>query len=181
MFLNLIISYARNLKLYFDNFFTVLQSIEKGNYDQYVSIPSRDEFALLASHTNQMIDGLKDKERIKSIFGKLVNSRVADMILNKTDDRFLSGKRMSVVVLFSDIRGFTAMTENAEPETIIRDLNVYMTQMVDIIHTHNGIIDKFIGDGIFAVFGFDNSCNAADDAVQAALQMFDKLNVINAN
>ncbi len=180
LFLNLILSYAGNLKLYFDKFFSVLRSIEKGNYDQQVSIPSRDEFALLASHTNLMIDGLKDKERIKSIFGKLVNSRVADMILNKTDDHMLSGKRISVVVLFSDIRNFTSMSESNSPEVIISDLNIYFSHMVDIIHRNNGIIDKFIGDGIFAVFGFDDSCKAADDAVKAANEMASGMDDINS-
>jgi adenylate cyclase len=84
-------------------------------------------------------------------------------------------------VLFSDIRGFTTVSERGEPEAIVAILNEYFTQMVDIVFRHKGTVDKFVGDMVMALFGAPlDDADHADHAVQAALEMIEQLAVLNA-
>ncbi|MCF7823154.1 MAG: hypothetical protein K9N35_03190 [Candidatus Marinimicrobia bacterium] len=171
--LNLIYSYSQNLKLFFANETQVLNEVNQGNLDGYVPVLSRDEFAHIAEHTNQMIDGLREKRRIQNIFGKVVSPEVATHLLSlKENELKLGGQRRELVILLSDIRGFTSLTENYEPEEMVAGLNKYFTDMVKIIHKENGVVDKFIGDGILAVFGLTDTEEAPEQALRAAREMF---------
>ncbi|MBC8191325.1 MAG: adenylate/guanylate cyclase domain-containing protein [Candidatus Marinimicrobia bacterium] len=171
--LNLIYSYSQNLKLFFANETQVLSEVNLGNLDGYVPVVSRDEFAHIAQHTNQMIDGLREKRRIQNIFGKVVSPEVATHLLSLEEGEFkLGGQRKKLVILVSDIRGFTSLTEDHEAEELVHGLNLYFTDMVEIIHREQGIVDKFIGDGILAVFGLTTPELAAHQAINAALNMF---------
>jgi len=86
-----------------------------------------------------------------------------------------------MTVLFSDIRGFTTVSEAGEPEQIVSLLNVYFTRMVDIVFRHKGTVDKFVGDMVMALFGAPlDDPDHADHAVQAGLEMIDELRALNA-
>ncbi|MGI9316539.1 MAG: adenylate/guanylate cyclase domain-containing protein, partial [bacterium] len=90
------------------------------------------------------------------------------------------GEVRRVCVLFSDIRAFTARSENQSPQVIISLLNRYFEQMVDCVHCYDGTVDKFIGDGLMAFFGAPNSLdNSAQYALNAATTMLDRLDVLN--
>ena len=83
-------------------------------------------------------------------------------------------------VLFSDMRGFTTLSEKGEPEEIVRQLNEYFTRMVDVVFAHRGTVDKFVGDMVMALFGAPlDDPDHADHAVQTALAMVDALGGMN--
>jgi adenylate cyclase len=93
----------------------------------------------------------------------------------------LGGQRREMTVLFSDIRGFTAVSERGQPEEIVGMLNEYFTRMVDLVFTHKGTLDKFVGDMVMALFGAPlDDPHHADHAVEAALDMIAALAVLNA-
>ncbi len=168
--INLIISYSRNLKLYFSSETMVLENVSNGDLNGYVPIFTNDEFGLIAHHTNYMIDGLKEKERIKNIFGKVVSPEIAKRLIDEGETR-MGGTRKTLVILFSDIRNFTSLAENTEPEILVQNLNLYFSKMVEIITNCNGLVDKFIGDGILAVFGLENESTSVNNAVEASIKM----------
>ena len=179
LLLNLVVSFARNLRLFLDNQRDVLEAVAAGRLDVVVPIASNDEFAVIASRTNQMIAGLRERKRIQELVGKLVSPAVAEQLLAQKDGWKLGGTRRKVVVLFSDVRNFTTRTERADPEELVHDLNAYFTEMVDVVHAHGGVVDKFIGDGMMAIFGLERFDGAASDAVLAAQQMHRRLEALN--
>jgi adenylate cyclase len=170
--IQLIWSYSKNLKLFFDKETTVLEMVTRDDLEGYVPVLSRDEFGLIADRTNYMIDGLRERRRIKNVFGKVVSPEIARRLLAEGDGEIkLGGSRRNVVLLFSDIRNFTALTERMDPEALVRVLNRYFSKMVELIRREGGLVDKFIGDGLLAVFGLDNPEEASLRAVRAAQAM----------
>jgi len=123
----------------------------------------------------------KKKELIRNKFSKKVSSAVADTLIRKRDKDILEAKKKEVTVFFSDIRGFTSMSENfKDPKQLIEFLNLYMTPMAKIIIKNGGTIDKFIGDSIMAYWNAPlDTKNHADMAVKSALQQIKELNKLN--
>lgn len=150
------------------------KKIIEGQYNIDIQPTTRDEIGQLTSTFIQMGKGLEEKERIKNAFGKFVNKDIAEAALR--GDLRLGGDRKTVAILFSDIRQFTAISEKLEPEEVVEFLNIYMTKMVSCIETSNGIVDKFIGDAIMAVWGTPLSRgNDTENAINSALLMRDEL------
>ena len=106
-----------------------------------------------------------DAERARQTLGVYVNETVARNLYADTQPS-LGGTRRPVSVLFSDLRGFTSYSEKRPPEALIHELNDYLDDMVQVIHAEGGLVDKYIGDAIMAVFGLDPS-DARDPAVGA--------------
>ncbi len=127
------------------------------------------ENSLLFNQTRQM------EENIRNVFGKFVPREIInDLVEKQSDDALLVGEKRKIVVLFSDIRSFTTISENNPPEKVVAFLNSHFTIMVDIIKEEGGSIDKFIGDAIFAIFGAPISYeDNAQRAVRAALKMIE--------
>jgi adenylate cyclase len=94
-----------------------------------------------------------EKRQIKSAFLHYVPSKVVDEITNDITKLRLGGEKRELTVLFSDIRGFTSVAETVAPEELVKLLNVYLTQMTDKVFAHDGLLDKYIGDAIMAVYG----------------------------
>lgn len=95
----------------------------------------------------------ENRDRLKSIFAKYVTSEVLEQILERPELGDLGGRKEVVTVLFADIRGFTGMAENLEPQEVVEQLNEYLQTMTPILFANHGIIDKFVGDEIMAYFG----------------------------
>ena len=173
-------SYARNLKLFFGNQMRTLAGVAAGDLDVHVPVASADEFGLIASHTNEMIAELREKQRIRRVLGKIVNPVAARRLLADGEDAAaLGGERREVAVLFCDVRDFTSRTETNPPEVVVAALNAFFTRMVAVVHASQGVVDKFIGDGMLAVFGLSGEaapCDAAVDAAQGMLAALDGLN-----
>jgi len=149
-----------------------VQEVGKGNLNVQVPIKTHDELGVLASSFNDMIQGLREKERVTNILGKYISPEVAKKVLADKEGIALKGERRECVIMFTDIRGFTAMSENAPPEKIVADLNEYFTLMVDVVVKYEGTLDKFIGDAVMAVWGAPIPFEDKEHrAVKAAMEM----------
>lgn len=168
--LKLVIAYSANLKVYFTNQTRILEQISNGELEQYVPVITNDEFGIIADHTNKMIDGLKEKNHIKNVFGKVISPAIAQRLLGQ-GNQSVESERKNLVFLFADIRNFTSLTEKTDPELLVQELNAYFTKMVSIIQKHHGVVDKYIGDGLLAVFGLEEETNPAQEAVSTAIGM----------
>jgi adenylate cyclase len=123
----------------------------------------------------------REKRKMKKLFGQYVSKDVFEQLVANPALARLGGQRREMTVLFSDIRGFTTVSERGEPEEIVAILNEYFTQMVAIVFRHKGTLDKFVGDMVMALFGAPlDDPDHADHAVQAALEMIAELAVLNA-
>ena len=121
----------------------------------------------------------REKQGISRLFGQYVSEEVKDKILSDPGVRL--GERKKAAVLFADIRGFSTFSERAEPEATVRRLNAYFDAMVGAIVRNGGVVDKFIGDGIMAVFGGVVAlANPAESALRAACDMRAALKRLNA-
>ena len=144
--------------------------IEKGKFDITLKASTQDEVGLLTKSFARMGKGLKERERIKDALGRFVNPAIAELALSK--ELKLGGENKMCTIFFSDIRGFTAMSEKLSPEEIVELLNQYFTRMVECIDLTFGIVDKFIGDAIMATWGtLDAVGNSFENGINAALMM----------
>lgn len=127
---------------------------------------------------NYMLEG-REKRRLRNLFKRYVDDQVIERIL-ETPHLALQGDRKTISVMFSDIRNFTTRSETMEPEALVSHLNRYFEKMVEAIQSNRGTVDKFMGDGIMAVFGapLDDE-DSALHAVQAALAMLERLEQLN--
>jgi adenylate cyclase len=127
-----------------------------------------------------MVEG-REKRRVKQMFGRYVSRDVYEQLMSDPALARLGGQRRDMSVLFSDIRGFTTVSEAGEPEQIVGQLNEYFSRMVPIVFANRGTVDKFVGDMIMALFGAPLADDDhADHAVRAAVQMVDELGKMNA-
>jgi len=154
------------------------KQIIQGNYRVNIKPTTRDEIGELTFSFIEMGKGLEEREKIKNAFGKFVNKDIAEAAMR--DELRLGGERKNVAIFFSDIRSFTAISENLEPEEVVEFLNVYMTRMVKCVEQHFGVVDKFIGDAIMAVWGTPiSSGNDTENAINASLLMRKELMAFN--
>ena len=123
----------------------------------------------------------REKRKVKRLFSRYVAKDVYDQLLADPSRAKLGGTRRQMTVLFSDMRGFTALTEKGNPEDIVTQLNDYFTRMVTVLFEHRGTLDKFVGDMVMALFGapLDDE-DHAEHAVLTALAMVRALDVLNA-
>jgi adenylate cyclase len=129
---------------------------------------------------NYFVEG-RDKRRIKKLFGRYVSKSVFEQLQADPSLAHLGGTRREMSVLFSDIRGFTAASENATPESVVAQLNEYFDAMVKVLHAHNGTLDKYVGDMVMGLFGAPvNDPKHAENAVNCAREMVLELSRLNA-
>jgi adenylate cyclase len=122
----------------------------------------------------------REKRKMKRLFGQYVSKDVYEQLVANPELARLGGQRREMTVLFSDIRGFTTVTERGQPEEIVGMLNEYFTRMVDIVFRYRGTVDKFVGDMVMALFGAPlGDPDHADHAVEAALDMIAELQTLN--
>ena len=126
-------------------------------------------------------DQLEARNRlISETFGRFLSDEIVDQLLNKPDGLTMGGKKQVVTILMSDLRGFTLMSENMEPQRLINMLNHYLSEMTEIIQKRNGTIIDFIGDSIFAIFGAPVfSEDHAAEAVATAVEMQHRMKDVN--
>ena len=154
------------------------RSAEKGDYTHTVMITQRDELGELATAFNRMLKGLIERDKVHDLFGKFVSRAVAEQAL--AGGVVLGGEERQVTVLFSDLRNFTSLSERRPPQEVVKLLNTYLTRMSDVIDRNNGVVDKFLGDGMMAIFGAPvASEDDAGNAMQAALEMCAALDDLN--
>ena len=136
--------------------------------------------AAIAIENAKLYENIREEERKRGIYQRFLSPQIVDEIMNKAKTISLGGRRQNVTVLFSDIRGFTEITEAKPPEYIVDLLNEYFGEMIDIIFKYGGTLDKFIGDGLMAVFGTPIYYkDHAKRGMAAALEMQERLKALN--
>lgn len=158
------------------------KKVQEGKLDE-VQLPkmkriSKDEVSILSHAFSEMVQGLKEKERVRGVLNKVVSQEIADEILKS--DVHLGGEEKDVTVFFADIRGFTALTEKMPAQDVVTLLNECMTRVSSVIDKRGGVIDKYVGDEVMALFGAPiEKETACLDAIIAALEVIGELAIWN--
>ena len=119
-----------------------------------------------------MVDGLRERERIRETFGRYVDESVAAAILEDHGDGVPRSETREATILFTDIEGFTSIAEFLEPDRLVTALNEYLETVIEPIRAHGGVVNTFIGDGLFASFNMPLLCDDhACAAVRAAIEI----------
>lgn len=148
-----------------------MKKLSAGDFDVKTTILFNDEISTLKDGFNEMVDQLREREELKETFGKYVSIEIArQLIEEKRLD--LGGESLKAAVIFCDIRSFTSMSEKRSAREIVELLNRYFSYITPPISRYHGVINKFIGDAVLAVFmptfGSEKPC---DDALSAAIEM----------
>ena len=126
------------------------------------------------------LEDLSNINKLKSTFKKYVSNQIVDQLLENEDLLSLGGQEQDATILFSDIRGFTSLSENMTPNEVVETLNDYFNQMIEIIFKYNGILDKIIGDELMVIYGVPKSnIQDSENAVLTAIEMQEKLIAFN--
>lgn len=155
-------------------------AIGEGKLEKRIELKRKDEFGVLTRAFNEMAASLWEKEFIKNTFERYVSKELAHEILQHKEELQLGGEEKEVTILFSDLRGFTSLSEKLSPAEVVSLLNIYFTRMIEVISAHQGMVDKFIGDAIMALFGAP--IRRGDDplkAVQCGLEMQRQMHLLN--
>lgn len=169
---------ARNVTLPIRRVVEAVEKVAGGDYSVTVGVHRTDELGQLATAVNKMSNDLMERDRARELLGKMVSRQVATELLGRRLE--LGGEQRVVTVLFADIRGFTGMSQNYPPAELVSVLNGYLTALSDVVERHGGIVDKYIGDAIMAVFGAPiHQPDHAARAVSAALAMHRSLDDLN--
>ncbi|WP_338847193.1 adenylate/guanylate cyclase domain-containing protein [Massilia sp. W12] len=156
------------------------QDISAGHYRSVEELNQRDEFGALAHAFNNMVHGLQERDKVRSLLGKVVSPQVAEELLSRRIE--LGGEEREMTLLFSDIRNFTSLAEGLAPSAILQMLNQYLSEMSQQIDQQQGVVDKYIGDAVMALFGAPVALQQhAQAAVQCALAMQAALPELNRN
>jgi class 3 adenylate cyclase len=140
--------------------------VQQGALDTEVPVTSRDEVGELTIGFNAMMKELRAKARIRETFGRYVDPRIVESIIDRPDRLAGAGERREMTVLFCDMKGFTSLSEGMTPEGMLRVVNHYLSLMSGPIRRNHGIIDKYIGDAIMAFWG--PPFTAAEDQARLA-------------
>lgn len=154
-------------------------AIENGDLENAkVRVTAQDELGRFALTFNSMVDGIKARQRERDIFGRMVSPEVREKLL--AGELKLGGENLRVSVLFSDIRGFSTMSEKMSPNDVVMLLNEYLTEMTEAVRPWGGYVNNFIGDAIVVIFGAPEAAAECETrAIRAALAMRTRLEALN--
>ena len=128
------------------------REIERGNYAVRVGGEASDEIGELGRAFDRMAMGLAERDNMRDVLGKVASNEVVTRLLEGGDIE-LGGEERDVTVMFTDIRNFTAIVEKLTPDQSLQLLNEFLTVISEVIETHGGVVDKYLGDGVMALFG----------------------------
>jgi adenylate cyclase len=149
----------------------VLGVANRTGREEFTRVDRRLLWAIASQIDTAIFEGLQI-QRYREAFGRRVGPQVMNRMLATPDRDWLKGERVVVSVLFSDIRGFTAAAEELPPETLVQMLSEHLSAMTDVVLTHEGTVDKFIGDGVMALYNVpERQPDHALRAIQTALEM----------
>ena len=175
--------FSRSLTNPIEDLVVATNHIDRGDYNIHLRPRTKDEIGYLTDRFTNMAGGLAQRQRLMTTFTKFVNKDIAEKAAN--GQLTLGGEDKNATVFFSDIRSFTAMSEKMTAPQVVEFLNDYFTRMVDCVNKTNGIVDKFIGDAVMAVWGAATTNGSPQEdawaAVKAALMMRIALYHFNEN
>lgn len=177
-----------------------IEMLESGRKNGPIQIHAEREINVIASHFNSLINKLekmnrknqeqamqlmvysrdlalsyqktKQEEELRNRLGRYVGSHLVEKLISTKDSALAETERREVTVLFADIRSFTALAERMAADAVVVLLNQFFSVMVDMVFKNNGLLDKFVGDQLIAVFGLvDATGNPADNAIRTAIEM----------
>jgi adenylate cyclase len=153
---------------------TALARVERGDFQADVRIHDGSELGIVQAGFNSMVAGLREREKLRDLFGRHVGEHVANSALERGAK--LGGEVREAAVLFVDLIGSTALASERDPDEVMSLLNRYFGIVVDVAHAHRGWVNKFEGDGALCVFGapYDME-DPAGCALSAAREMNDRL------
>ncbi|MFO7537370.1 MAG: adenylate/guanylate cyclase domain-containing protein [Chloroflexota bacterium] len=170
---------ARSLLQPLYNVVGTMRQVATGDLTPRTSVMANDELGDVAFRFNEMLSQLEQSQKMRDLFGRYVSKEVADRVLSGETD--LGGENVAATALFADIRDFTGLSERLDPCQVVDILNRYYTRMVDVVVAEGGIVNKFGGDSLLAIFGVPiRQPDHALRAVQAAAQMMRALAAFNA-
>ncbi len=147
-----------------------ISKVSEGDFSTQAAITTDDEIGILTKKFNEMVIGLQEREVIRDTFGKYVTKDIATVILDKKIN--LEGEVRVCTILVTDIADYTSISEELTPKEIVTMLNEYFSVLVNIIQSHKGVVNKYIGDSIFAMFNVPlDDPNHAVNAIYAALEI----------
>lgn len=155
--------------------------VEDGNLNINVPVVSTDEMGELTGIFNNMVHGIRDTQQLKATFGQYVDPRIVEELLRQTSQVDEHPTRQSMTVFFSDVAGFSSISEKLTAEGLVKLINQYLTLASEPISNTHGVIDKFIGDAIVAFWGppFTDATAHATLACQAALAQANQVKKLN--
>ena len=126
------------------------RDVEAGQLDRSIDVVTSDEIAQLTAAFNRMVGQLRQKEEMRRTFGRYIDPRVAEGLINQSGAAATEGQRRIMTVMFCDMKGFTGLSEGMTPQGLVRVMNRYLSTVSEPIRSRQGIIDKYIGDAIMA-------------------------------
>lgn len=153
------------------------REVEAGRLDRSIDVSSQDEIGQLSAAFNRMVEQLRRNERIRETFGRYIDPKVVEGLLERPEVALTQGQRRVMTIMFCDMKGFTAMSEGMTPQGLVKVVNCYLSTMSAPIRSHRGIIDKYIGDAIMAYWGppFIEESDQARFACAAAIDMAERV------
>jgi class 3 adenylate cyclase len=157
------------------------RAVEAGNLNETLPVTSEDEIGHLTTAFNRMVEQLRHKERMRETFGKYIDPRIVEGLIDRPM-LAVDGQRRVMTVLFCDVKGFTGTSEGMTPQGLVKVMNRYFSAMSTPIREHGGVIDKYIGDAIMAYWGppFTEDADQARLACLAALDMLERVAPLRA-
>jgi len=144
---------ARNLVTSMKSLMSATEAIEHGKFDKELPVTSEDEIGKLTRAFNLMIGELRLKEKIRDTFGKYVDPKVVAGLIERPELTGSAGDRRTMTVYFCDMKGFTSLSEEITPASLVTLLNRYFTLMSEEIRERGGVVDKYMGDAVMAFWG----------------------------
>jgi adenylate cyclase len=153
------------------------REVEAGHLDRSIDVSTQDEIGQLSAAFNRMVEQLRRNERIRETFGRYIDPKVVEGLLERPEVALTQGQRRTMTIMFCDMKGFTAMSEGMTPQGLVKVVNCYLSTMSEPVRAHRGIIDKYIGDAIMAYWGppFIEEADQARLACAAAVDMAERV------
>jgi adenylate cyclase len=153
------------------------RAVEAGRLDGSIDVTTRDEIGQLSAAFNRMVERLRQNERIRETFGRYIDPKVVEGLIDRPALAATEGQRRVMTVMFCDLKGFTSLSESVTPQGLVKVMNRYLSTMSEPIRSQRGIIDKYIGDAIMAYWGppFIDEADQARFACFAAIDMIGRI------
>ena len=153
------------------------RAVEAGRLDGSIDVTTRDEIGQLSAAFNRMVEQLRQNVRIRETFGRYIDPKVVEGLIDRPALAATEGERRVMTVMFCDLKGFTSLSENVTPQGLVKVMNRYLSTMSEPIRSQRGIIDKYIGDAIMAYWGppFVDGADQARFACWAAIDMIGRI------
>lgn len=154
--------------------------VEVGRFGGSINVTTRDEIGQLSAAFNRMIEQLRRNERIRETFGRYIDPRIVEGLIDQPALAAAQGQHRIMTVMFCDMKGYTTLSEGMTPQGLVKVMNRYLTTMSEPIRGHRGIIDKYIGDTIMAYWGppFIEETKQAELACVAAIDMLGRISAL---